>query len=150
MSSVTVVRDEADKKGDEAEARRKLLRQKMLAGDYSGRPTDTINPTPGFRYKGINRKRTEQARAKLFEPVPPEDPANFLGAMGKEKTYGDLVLMREPMDVYQAKVRRSEQRFASKHADKQEEILDELNRVARNGKAVGAHRKAVIDVDEED
>ena len=143
-----VVKDEADKRAEEAEERRRLLRKQMLAGQFSGRPTDVMNPTPGFRYKGINKKRIEQAKAKLFEPIPDTDPANFLGAMGKEKVFGDLVLMREPMEIYQAKVRRNEQRFASKQDDKQEEILDELNRIGRNSKAVGAHKKAVFDIEQ--
>jgi len=147
---VTVVRDEADKKGDEAEARRKMLRQRMLAGDFQGRPTDIINPTAGFRYRGVNRKRVERAKAQCFETLPDNDPANFLGAMGKDKTYGDLVLMREPLDIYEAKVRKIQQVGASRQGDKQEELLDEVNRIGRNGKAVGAHRKAVIDVDVEE
>lgn len=150
MGSVSVTKDEADKRGEEAEARRRQLRQEMLRGNFSGRPTDTINPTPGFRYKGINKKRVEQAKAKLFEPIPDTDPANFLGAMGKEKVYGDLVLMREPMDIFQAKVRKNESRYESKHADKSEELLDELNRIGRNSKAVGAHKKAVFDTEQEE
>lgn len=134
---------------DEADKRRMQLREQYLQGNFSARPTDVVNRQEGYRYKGVNKRRVEQAKARLFEPVPDSDPANFLGAQGKVKEFGDLVLMREPQEIYEAKVRRSEQRFASKHDDKQAELLDEVNKIARNSKAVGPHKTAITDLPEE-
>ena len=136
---VEVVKDEADKKREE-------MLDKYRRGDPGSDLTQIVGGDKKFRYRGVNKRpeRVARAKARGFETVPSDDPASFLvqmGASGKE--FGDLVLMREPMELYEMKKSRQKSKRAMQDQAYQDGIDDTINRIAREAGAVGPGQSAV-------
>lgn len=137
---VEVLKDEADKKREE-------MRERMRLGDPGADITRVENRDPKYRYRGINKdpRRVARAKAKGFEAVPADDPARWPIEQEKGKEFGDLVLMREPMELYEAKKQADAEKAAAATRAHRDNTKERINQIAREAGAVGPHQDAVID-----
>jgi hypothetical protein len=126
----------------------------MRLGDVIGADLTRIKePNLKYRYRGINKRpeRVARALARGFEHIPKSDPESFQVQQGESgKEFGDLILMREPMDLYQHKLKVQRERAEEATRRFQEEQKAKINRIAREAGAVGPHQDAAIDESSEE
>src|SRR5690554_4557744 len=103
---------------DEVDKRRRQLLDMYKQGRAID-PTSIRNADPGKRYKLVNKhpERVQMHEAQGFKVTPADDPAQLLMQTAKGSTagggqqYRDLILMEEPMDLYQAKREHAQARL---------------------------------------
>ena len=143
---ISVVKDEADKKIEEA-------REKYRQGDLSADRTMIRNGDPGKRYRFINRResqghyRVADYEDKGYEIVPEGDKAKAVFGRPKEggQVVGDLVLMSTSMDNYKRRSKAAVQRQYDREAASKEQTRERLNRIARETKVVGPYQDVMTD-----
>lgn len=145
-SGVSVGLDERDKK-------RMEYLEKLRRGQVTADPTRILNGDVGFRYKGVYKhdRSINRHKAQGFELLPPGDAARFqCGTSEDGKTMGDLIIMREPIELYEAKQIHNREKREGEDTHAFNSMIDEMNRTARNAHAVGAHQESVYDLREEE
>jgi hypothetical protein len=145
--AIEVIKDEADKR---KEYQRYLSRHRGVSR------TEISGAEEKYRYKLVNSKArgVKHAKALGFEVVPKDDPAQLAygewdEALGAQRLGDDLILMREPMDLYRMK--QEENNSQAKHASMavNETAKENINRMARNEGGAPAHTDVTIDNSEE-
>lgn len=145
-AGVSVGMDERDKK-------RMEYLEKLRAGQVTADPTRILNGDRAFRYKGVyqHERSVNRHKAQGFETLPPGDEARFqCGTSEDGKKMGDLIIMREPLELYEAKQIFNREKREGHDEHTFNTMIDEMNRTARNAHAVGAHKSSVFDLREEE
>lgn len=150
--SVTVTRDEADKRREELQGKR---REASRAGDAFA--AQTFDPSAlrdadqAYRYRWINKHPSRISRYKSagYEVVPENDRVSSV--IGDEKGDGgkrlndDMILMRTPKQNYEARLQRIKQRGELWEKAGREQAIERINRIARDGHLAKEHQDVAFD-----
>lgn len=141
--AIEVIADEADKK---REYERILQRRKQH--DI----TALTNPDPSKRYRWINKKSRAVAHAEGngFAKVDPKGDTQAQFGVTKDGAIhlgegSDVILMEEPIELYEMKRQADEDRMQSQLANMNAEVKDNLNRIARNEGRVAPGTDVTVD-----
>lgn len=146
--AVEVVADERDR---DTELKRMLMRRRQIDR------TTIVNARDDRRYKLVNSetRAVNWAKSRGFVIVPrarkSRDPYPEHGywddAAGAYKV-GDLVLMDEPIELYEGTRAENARIQDTQEADKMAGVADQMNRIARNEGRVPAHTDIVLQGDD--
>lgn len=151
---INVTHDEADK---QREYQRILQRRRKhdittLSGTHTDLHGRSNQPDPNFRYKFVNKRARAVAKAQTlgFEIVPTSDSTQADYGVHKDGAQqlgegSDVVLMREPVELYEMKRAEDEERQRQVIQAVNDTARDNINRIARNELRTPAHRDITED-----
>ena len=171
MAGITITEDEADKKIRGArEIRREIAREggaqameKLAAMDLTINRTKIVSrkkvaagaentdPDPKDAYRMVNRAKEGERIALLqglgYETVPEDDDAHLVMSSKRDgvQVQGDLVLMRLPVELHEARRRAKRMKYVQASNDRVNSAKENMNRIAREGGLTGPHKDAVIE-----
>lgn len=141
---ISVTEDEADKK-----RKYERIMQQRQRLDVS----TLDNPNPAKRYKWVNNRPRGVARAERlgFEKTDPKGETTAVFGVAKDGviTLGpgsDVILMEEPMELYEAKRQADAETLAAQVKGINEAAKEKLNRIARDEGRARPHQDIVEDI----
>lgn len=150
--SVSVTKDEADKRREELREKR---REAVATGDMEAAhrfdPSALRDPDPAYRYRWINKHPSRVSRYKSagYEVSPPSDRTDSVieGAKGDGavKLNDDMILMRTSRANYEARVKRIKERGDTWEKAGREQAIERINRIAREGHLAKEHQDVAFD-----
>jgi len=158
---IEFVADERDRKTEGMRQERKRLAKKAetqpeeAAEEMNYREleisrTALLNPDPEKAYRLVNRDakgRIGVLRGLGYKIVPEDAKVRLVTGekIDGGQVHGDLVLMETPIENYERRRSAKRRRYEDQTGHEMEAARERINKIARDGRAVGPHQEAAFD-----